>query len=437
MQSKIMKKKVENSKETDRGLAKRGAWPYFGEDEIQAVAEVLRSGKVNYWTGEIHSLQDGTKVRGENGLFEYEFTKYINCKYAIALANGSLALELALMSLGIGNGDEVIVSNRTFIASASACIMRGAIPVFADIDPDSQNITLETIKAVFTPKTKAIICVHLAGRACEMDEIMDFAEANDLKVIEDCAQCIGGKYKERMLGSIGHAAAFSFCQDKIITTGGEGGMFACNDPEVYKTAWAYKDHGKDFNKYNMPLDHPLVNKDKAAATTSYYTSVGTNWRMTEMQAAIGRIQLKKLPKWIETRRRYSAMLDAAFSKINGLRVVIPPPHIYHAYYKYYVFIEPDRLKQDWNRDKIIQKINDKGIVCQFGSTWAIGMQEAWKNIQCLISGKQIQCQQAAHLPGDYYAGSNILMFQVHPTLKKSDISAIIEAVEKVLRGTVK
>lgn len=406
-------------------------WPHFDEDEIQAVTEVLRSGKVNYWTGEIHLLDDGSKVRGENGLFEYEFARYIGVNYAIALANGSLALELALHSLGIGDGDEVIVSNRTFIASASACVMRGAVPIFADIDPDSQNISLDAIKAVLSPRTRAIICVHLAGWACEMDEIMDFAEQNNLKIIEDCAQCVSGKYKNKMLGSIGHIAIFSFCQDKIISTGGEGGMLTCNDSELYKRAWTYKDHGKDFDKYNKHSQHPLVD-DTASDDNSYYTSLGTNYRMTEMQAAIGRIQLKKLPEWANLRRKYADMLNSGFKDVYGLRTVIPPNYIFHAYYKYYVFIELDKLCSGWDRNRIINAINAEGVLCQLGSTWGIGMETAWKNIKCTITGNQHNYQLKKHFPNDHFVGSTILMFQVHPTLDIETISDTIMAVKKVM-----
>ncbi len=406
-------------------------WPHFDEDEIRAVAAVLSSGKVNYWTGDVHTLADGTKVRGETGLFEYEFSRYIGNDYAITLANGSLALELALHSLGIGNGDEVIVTNRTFIASASACVMRGAIPVFADIDPDSQNISLDTIKAVFSSKTRAIICVHLAGWACEMDGIMDFAEQNNLKVIEDCAQCVGGEYKGRKLGSIGHMAAFSFCQDKIMTTGGEGGMLTCNDPDLYKKAWTYKDHGKDFNRYNKSLGHPLVDKG-ASEDSSYYTSLGSNWRMTEMQAAIGRIQLKKLPGWIALRRKHADMFNRAFKNIPGLRTVVPPEHILHAYYKYYVFVESDKLCPEWDRNRIIDAINAEGGVCQFGSTWGVGLEDGWKNIQCGITGTRKNYQLKEHLPNDYLVGSTVLMFQVYPTLDIESINKTIDAVKRVM-----
>ena len=411
-------------------------WPHFDEDEIQAVSEVLRSGKVNYWTGDIHPLEDGTKVRGNCGLFEYEFFKYTGSKYAITQANGSLALELCLHALEIGNGDEVIVPNRTFIASASACTMRGAVPVFADIDSLSQNITVETIKAVMTEKTKAVICVHLAGWACEMDEILEFAKQNDLKVIEDCAQAVGGKYKGKMLGSIGDMAAFSFCQDKILTTGGEGGMITTNDPELYRKAWAYKDHGKDFDKYNLSLEHPVADSS-AAKEASYYSSTGTNWRMTEMQAAIGRMQLGKLSSWIETRRKYADMLNQKLKDIDGLNVVIPPNHIAHAYYKYYVFIETEKLSQNWDRDRIIDAINAEGVVCQYGSTWGIGTEDAWKNIKCTITGRQYSQQLNNHLTNDYLLGTTALMFEVHPTLDIEAINDTVKAVEKVINAATK
>ncbi len=406
-------------------------WPHFDEDEIQAVADVLRSGKVNYWTGDIHQVEDGTKVRGQNGLFEYEFARYIGVNYAISVTNGSLALELALHSLGIGNGDEVIVTNRTFIASASACIMRGATPVFADIDIQSQNINIDTIKAVFTKNTRAIICVHLAGWACEMDDIMEFAQKHNLKVIEDCAQCLGGKYKDQKLGSIGHMAAFSFCQDKIMTTGGEGGMVTTNDPGLYKAAWTYKDHGKDFNRYNRNLDHPLVYCN-TRRNSSYYTSLGTNWRMTEIQATIGRIQLKKLNEWIKLRRQYANMLNRAFKNVYGLRVVVPPEHIFHAYYKYYVFIDQEKIHPKWNQKRIIDTINAEGVICQFGSTWGIGLEDGWRNIKCTITGKQYNLQLKNHLPNDYKVGTTALMFQVHPTLNFDAIKDTIKAVKKVM-----
>ena len=196
------------------------SWPCFTHDEAKAVADVLLSNRVNYWTG------------NEGREFEREFAEAVGCTHAVAVANGTVALELALKVLGVGNGDEVIVTPRTFMASASAIVNAGAKPVFADVDRESQNITADSIRPVLTERTRAIICVHLAGWPCDMDPIMDLAAERGLWVIEDCAQAHGARYKGRSVGSLGHVAAWSFCQDKIMTTGGEGGMLTTNDPEI-------------------------------------------------------------------------------------------------------------------------------------------------------------------------------------------------------------
>lgn len=385
------------------------AWPHFEKDEIDAACAVLKSGKVNYWTG------------NEVKKFEREFAQFLGAKYTIAVANGSLALELALTILDIGQGDEVIVPNRTFIASASCCVMRGAVPVFADIDRESQNITLASIKKTFSPKTKAIICVHLAGGACEMEEIISFARENDLYIIEDCAQSLGGKYKARMLGTFGDIAAFSFCQDKIMTTGGEGGMVVTNNKEWYKKAWSYKDHGKDFDFY--------MNGKK---TKSYYTSLGSNWRMTAIQAAIGRKALKKVPKWIRKRRKYAKMLNDGLKDVPGIRLTIPPEHIEHIYYKYYMFIKPEDLKKNWDRDKIMQAISAEGIYCQSGIPGRIGEESCWTKTK-LTGTREIQdLMLKEHLPVDYELSKTALMFQVHPTLDEQAINDTIQAVKKVM-----
>jgi dTDP-4-amino-4,6-dideoxygalactose transaminase len=198
-------------------------WPSFSQQEIDAVSQVLRTNKVNYWTG-----QEGRK-------FEKEFADFTDCQHAVAVANGTLALDLALKTLDIGIGDEVIVTPRTFIASISSIVNTGATPIFADVELDSQNISAHTIRQVLTEKTKAIICVHLAGWPCEMDDIMTLAKQHSLYVIEDCAQAHGAKYKGRSVGSIGHIGAWSFCQDKIMTTGGEGGMLTTNDETLWQS----------------------------------------------------------------------------------------------------------------------------------------------------------------------------------------------------------
>ena len=380
------------------------AWPQFETDETEAVLKVLQSGKVNYWTG--------TECRE----FEREYAKYLGVKHSIALHNGTAALELALYAFGIGAGDEVITTPRTFIASASAAVMRGAVPIMADVDPVSQNITAQTIRKVITKKTKAIIPVHLAGYPCDMDAIMDLAKEFNLIVIEDCAQANGAFYKGKPVGSIGHAGAFSFCQDKIITTGGEGGLLALNDPEIWAKAWAYKDHGKSFDA--------VYNREHAPGFRWLHESFGTNWRMLEVQAAIGRIQLRKLPKWIEQRRANAAILAEAFSKIPALRVTRVPIDLHHSYYKYYVFVRSKQLKTGWSRDRIMTEISSLGVPCFSGSCSEIYLEKAFVNAGLSPSGR---------LPVAKVLGETSLMFLVHPTLSSLDVQTVADAVTMVTK----
>lgn len=382
-------------------------WPHYDEDEIAAVSAVLRSGKVNYWTGD------------EARQFERDYAAYTGTRYAIALSNGTVALELALYAFGIGDGDEVITTSRTFIASASAAVMRGAIPVIADVDPVSQNITLESIKRVVTPRTKAIIPVHLAGWPCEMDAIMEFANERGIKVIEDCAQAHGATYRGRPVGSFGHAAAFSFCQDKIITTGGEGGMLVLNDEAAWEKAWAFKDHGKSFDA--------VYNRKHPPGFRWLHDTFGTNWRITEMQAALGRIQLRKLPGWVAQRRSNAAVLSAGFAEIPGLRVTLPTTEIGHAYYKYYVFVENERLRSDWNRDRIMQSINDASVPCFSGSCSEIYLEKAF---ECTFSRPVERLRVAKEL------SETSLMFLVHPTLGDVHMQHAVGAVRDTMRRAV-
>jgi len=381
-------------------------WPCFAEDEIQAAEKVLRSGKVNYWTGE------------EGRLFEREFAEFTGCKHAIALANGTVALEAALRASGIGPGDEVITTARTFIASASCAVALGARPVFADVDRDTQNITAETIRAVLTRKTKAIVAVHLAGWPCDMDDILALAREHGLTVVEDCAQAQGAMYKGRSIGSMGDAAAFSFCQDKIMTTAGEGGMLTTNDRNIWRHAWSYKDHGKD---------HDAVYRNKHPAGFRWvHESFGTNWRMTEMQAAIGRIALRKVPQWVETRRRFASILNDNFAGLPGLRITCPPCGIRHAYYKYYVFVRAEALRPGWCRDRIMQGINAEGVPCFVGSCGEIYLEKAF-------AGRN----QAERLPVAKELGETSLMFMVHPTLPDGNIRDVCLAVRKVMLEATK
>lgn len=379
-------------------------WPIFPQDEINASNRVLHSGKVNYWTGE------------EGRRFEKEFAEFSGCKHGIALANGTVALELALFGLGIGAGDEVIVTPRTFIATASCVVMRGGTPVVADIDPVNQNITAETIRAVLTPRTKAIIAVHLAGWVCDMDPIMELAKKHGLKVIEDCAQCHGASYKGRPVGSLGDVAAFSFCQDKIMSTGGEGGMLVTNDAVLWEKAWAFKDHGKSYDA--------VYNRDHAPGFRWLHEFFGTNWRLTEMQSAIGRVQLRKLPEWRSRRQKLASILNATLGEIQALRLTIPPEYMEHAYYKYYVFVRPDYLAEGWDRDRIMNAISAEGIPCFSGSC-----SEIYKEKAFIDAGYGPN----TFLPIAKELGETSLMFLVHPTLSEEDIDDTCRAIEKIMR----
>ncbi len=379
-------------------------WPAYSHDEINAVQEVLRSGKVNYWTGNI----------GQQ--FQQAFANFCGLNYAVAVSNGTVALELALGALGIGPGDEVIVTSRTFIASVSSICLCGAKPVFADVNRNSQNITADSIQACITSRTRAVMLVHLAGWPCDMEPILKLASDKNLKVIEDCAQSHGARYKNKLVGSFGDVAAFSFCQDKIISTGGEGGMLVTNDESIWQYAWMYKDHGKS-------IECAEGNKQTSNGLYRWvHDSFGTNFRMTEMQAAIGLIQLQKLDEWVIKRQEHANMLNLCFSKIPALRITEPERHVEHAYYKYYAFIKPEMLKSEWNRDKIIQAINAEGVPCFAGSCSEVYKEKAFVNAglappESLVVAKEL--------------GETSLMFNVHPTIKNHEIQDVCAAVEKV------
>jgi dTDP-4-amino-4,6-dideoxygalactose transaminase len=376
--------------------------------------------------------------------FQKEFAAFCGVKHAIALANGSVALELALHALDIGSGDEVIVTPRTFIASAGCVALRGAKPVFVDVHPDSQNITAETIRKAITPRTRGIIAVHLAGWPCDMDPILDLADEYGLKVIEDCAQAHGAVYYSRrqgrvpaandgvsieedgvrlyprVVGSLGHAAAFSFCQDKIMSTGGEGGLLLTDDDALWEKAWAFKDHGKSYDA--------VYQRQHAPGFRWLHESFGTNLRMTEMQAAIGRLQLKKLPDWVATRQRNAAILTEVFSQIPGLRVTKSPEKIGHAYYKYYVFVRPEKLKAKWDRDRIMNAVAAEGVPCFSGSCSEVYLEKAFE-------GDGLQ--PIGSLPVAKELGETSLMFLVHPTLTKKNMAAVARAVSKVMMEAVR
>jgi dTDP-4-amino-4,6-dideoxygalactose transaminase len=378
-------------------------WPSFTEQEAQAAHDVLISNKVNYWTGE------------QGRLFEKEFAHYTDSKYAVALGNGTQALDLALIALGVGQGDEVIVTPRTFLASVSSVVTAGATPVFADVDRDTQNIEAHTIAPAITDKTKAIIVVHLAGRPAEMDPIMDLAEQHGLFVIEDCAQAHGACYKGRSVGSIGHVGAWSFCQDKIMTTAGEGGMVTTNDESLWRKMWSYKDHGKSYEAV-YEREHP-------PGFRWLHESFGTNWRMTEVQAAIGRIQLTRMNDWQEKRQANVSAIKQVCDDFSCVRTPKVPDHMEHACYKHYCFVEPEQLAEGWTRDRIVSEITQRGVPCMQGSCSEVYLEKAFDGTPY---------RPAEPLPVAKELGETSLMFLVHPTLTRSEIAKTCEVIAEVL-----
>ena len=379
-------------------------WPSFSKEEVRAVSEVLLSNKVNYWTGK------------ECREFEKEFAAFTQTEYAIAVANGTNALDLAMKGLGIGPGDEVIVTSRTFLASVSSIVTAGAVPVFADVERDNQNLSEDTIREVLTDKTRGIVCVHLAGWSCEMDDIMALAEENGLYVIEDCAQAHGATYQGRSVGAIGHVGCWSFCQDKIMTTGGEGGMVTTNDRKLWSRMWSYKDHGKSWEAV-YEREHP-------PGFRWLHESFGTNFRMTEMQAAIGRIQLGRMPEWTAARQRTAAAIWNCARELPGLRVPEVPDYIGHAAYKCYVFVEPDQLASGWDRDRIENEIVAAGVPCFSGSCSEVYLEKAfddtgWRPEESLPVAREL--------------GETSLMFLVHPTLTEAEIDKTCSVLAEVMR----
>ncbi|MCH7388481.1 DegT/DnrJ/EryC1/StrS aminotransferase family protein [Acinetobacter modestus] len=377
-------------------------WPSFTEKEADAVKNILLSNKVNYWTGQ------------ECREFEKEFASFSGTKYAVALANGTVALDVALKALQIGAGDDVIVTSRTFLASASSIVTAGANPIFADVELDSQNISRRTIEAVLTPNTKAIICVHLAGWMCDMDPIMQLASEKGLYVIEDCAQAHGAKYKGKPAGSIGHIAAWSFCQDKIMTTGGEGGMVTTNDESLWKKMWSYKDHGKSYDS--------VYNKQHPSGFRWLHDSFGTNWRMMEMQAVIGRIQLTYMPDWTKNRIENADKILKAFDHSNYFTVNRPTDDYLHAQYKCYVQVNINALPSGWSRDRIMQFINAEGVPCYSGSCSEVYLEHAFDNTNWRPKERLKNAQQL---------GETSLMFLVHPTLSEDNIKKTVDTIEKL------
>ncbi|GER19502.1 DegT/DnrJ/EryC1/StrS family aminotransferase [Variovorax boronicumulans] len=382
-------------------------WPSFTAEEADAVQRVLLSNKVNYWTGE------------ECRAFEKEFAAWTGAAHALALANGTLALDVILKGMGIGPGDEVIVTPRTFIASVSCVVNVGATPVFADVDAESGNLSAETIAHAVTPRTKAVICVHLGGWPCDMDPIMALAATHGFKVIEDCAQAHGARYKGRSVGAIGHAGAWSFCQDKIMTTGGEGGMVTTNDEALWRTMWQYKDHGKSYEA--------IYERKHPPGFRWVHESFGTNWRMLELQAVIGRIQLRRMSDWTAARTRHAQAVGGAAGPHAAVRVPVfgnyEAAGSVHAHYKCYVYVRPEKLVAGWSRDRIVETIQAQGVPCYQGSCSEVYLERAFDDTGW---------RPANRLPVARALGETSLMFLVHPTLTSGEINKSCQVIAQVL-----
>lgn len=388
-------------------MTEMAPWPRYGQDEIDAVAEVLRSGKVNYWTG----------TQGRE--FEREFADFTGVKHAVFVANGTVALELALRALDLPADSEVVTTPHTFIATASAIVAVGLRPVFADIDPDTGNITPESIQEVITDRTSAVLVVHLGGWPARMPEIQELCQIHGLRVVEDCAQAHGAMIGGRHVGTFSDVAAWSFCQDKIISTGGEGGMVATDDPALWRRMWSYKDHGKSWEA--------VCDREHPPGFRWLHESFGSNYRGTEIQAAIGRIQYRKLPEWHKQRADNAGRLAGLLEAIPGLAVPLPAAGETHAYYRLYARLDLTRLGEGWTRDRVIGELAQHGVLASSGSCTEVYKEGAFRTRQF---------PPGLPLSGARLRGDQTLAFLVHPGLTADYIDLVEEALSEVLSSAV-
>jgi len=379
-------------------------WPHFDADQINVASQLLASGKVNAWTGL------------ETKAFEQEFSEWVGTDHAIALANGSLALSAAYLAIGLGKGDEVITTPRTFIATASSAVLLGANPVFADVDADSGAITAATIAPLITSRTKAIAVVHLGGWPADMPAICDLARSHGIAVIEDCAQAHGARIYGQSVGSFGDVAAWSFCQDKIMTTAGEGGMVSTSRSELWDVMWSFKDHGKTYEA--------VFGREHLPGFRWLHQRFGSNFRLTELQSAIGRIQLKRLPEWNAVRTRNALLLAGALSDMPAVRVPLPPAHLTHAWYKFYAFVQPEALADGWSRDRILLEVSALGYPAFSGSCSEIYLERCFQDAGLFPTER---------LPVARKLGETSLMFLVHPTITLEQMAGYAEAVQSVVQ----
>jgi perosamine synthetase len=303
------------------------AEPDIGEEELRKVVEAVKSGWISSKGGFIEEFERG-------------FANYIGMKYGVAVSNGTAALHLALVALGIGPGDEVIVPDLTFAATINAVLHTGAKPVIVDIHPEYWCMDPDKLEKAITPKTKAIIPVHLYGHPCDMGAIIEIASKHNLYIIEDVAEAHGAEYKGRKVGSFGHISCFSFYGNKIITTG-EGGMCLTNDEELANKMRILRDHGMNPKK------------------RYWHDVIGFNYRMTNLQAAIGLAQLSKIGRFIEKKRKIAKIYAEELSSLEGILLHPEMPWAKCVYWLYSILIDSERT--GITRDELEEKLEEKGI----------------------------------------------------------------------------
>ena len=386
-------------------------YPNYNKKTLKKVQQVLRSGRVNYWTG------------NECKEFEKEFSKYVGNKYSITLSNGSVALELALKALRLEKGDEIIVSPRSFIISASCVLSLGLKPIFADVDYNG-NLSIEGIKDAYSKKVKAIIVVHLNGLSCDMDPILKFVKKNRILLIEDCSQAHGASYKGNKVGSFGDVSTWSFCQDKIISTGGEGGMISTNDKRLWLRLWSLKDHGKNYKS--------VFFKNHKIGFKWLHDDFGSNYRMTEIQATIGREQLKSLDKQIQKRnliaKLYINELEDYYLKYKIFKI---PDFKYqnyqlkennlsvHAFYLLNLFINKNKI----NQYKLLEQVYKKNIICGVGACPEIYREKIFKKLKLYPKKRLINAK---------LLGETSIMFPINPNTSIKKVKLEINSIKKIL-----
>ena len=366
-------------------------WPIVSSREINVINKVLKSNKLNYWSG--HRCQE----------FESKFAKYFQIKHAISLANGSVALDIAIKCLGLKKNSEVIVTPRSYISSVTSVLNNNLKPVFVDIDLNSQNIESEHIEKKITKNTKAILLVHLGGMPCNIHKIISLAKKHKLKIIEDCSQAHGAKINNRYVGSFGDLAVWSLCNDKILNTIGEGGVIATNNFNYFKKLWGFKDCGKNYTK--------LLNRKKQFKFRWVHDYEGTNLRMTEIQAAVGIYQLTKLKEWVKKRNLNANKINNVCKNFKSVIIQKVPKNFYHSYYRNYIFLNFKFIKKKWTRELILKYLNKIGIECDVGSCPEIYREKYLKS-------KKLNFPK--RLKNAHFLGRNSISFKVHPDIYKNN-----------------